>query len=387
LRSNFRRILPIYFVFLLWMILWTASVGGPVMPLYVQSLGIGVTGWSILATAIALGMFFFESTWGTLTDRVDRRFLILFAMFALGLLFPLYTFHFLIPYFVVMQFFSGAIACILGATTRVYVLDEAPPKYIGLFTSVWWAFYSVGGIIGPLVGTYLADSYSFDSAFYASTLLVVVLASLVMLTFPKLKRTTRPQNAQSLKSILNSRPSGLLFLSAAFAFMTVSLMRSFLPLFAAEQIKMSTVQVGALISATFAVQLIAVPLIGSLADKFGRRRTVVIGFLSSSIVFLFFLVTKTQSQLLLVSLVVSLGISGSSLLLLGLIPEVTSDTFYGTAVGVYGAFEDLGGIFGPLVFGLVWSIFSPAFIFVVGSTVQLVGAILIIASNPHRILS
>ena len=354
------------------------------MPLYVQSLGVGITGWSILATALALGMFFFESSWGTLSDRVDRRFLIFFAMLAMSLLFPLYTFHFLVPYFVVMQFFAGAIGVILGPTTRVYVLDKAPPKYVGLFTSVWWAFYSVGGIVGPLVGTHLAKSCSFNCAFYASTALALVLGGLVMFTFPKLKRTTIPHKTQSLKSILYSRPSGCLFMSAAFAFMTISLMRSFLPLYASQLIKMSTVQVGVLISATFAVQLVTVPLVGWFADKFGRRKVAIVGFTTSAIVFLSFLLVKTPSQLLLASGIVSVGISASSLLLLGVIPEVTPDKFYGTAVGVYGAFEDLGGIFGPLVFGLVWTALSPVAIFAVGSLAQLVGAFLIFATKPQK---
>ncbi|HKM75763.1 MAG TPA: MFS transporter [Candidatus Bathyarchaeia archaeon] len=382
--SNFLRILPIYLVLLLWMILWTASVGGPVMPLYVQSLGVSIAGWSILATALALGMFFFESSWGTLSDRVDRRFLIFFGMLAMSLLFPLYTIHFLVPYFVVMQFFAGAIGVILGPTTRVYVLDKAPPKYIGLFTSMWWAFYSVGGIVGPLVGTHLANSCSFNCAFYASTVLALVLGGLVMFTFPKLKRSTIPHKTPSLKSILRSRSSGYLFMSAAFAFMTISLMRSFLPLYASQLIKMSTVQVGVLISATFAVQLVTVPLIGWLGDKYGRRRMAIIGFTTSAIVFLSFLLVKTPSQLLLVSGIVSVGISASSLLLLGVIPEVTSDKFYGTAVGVYGAFEDLGGIFGPLIFGLVWTALSPVAIFAVGSVTQLIGAVLIFAIKPQR---
>jgi MFS family permease len=386
LRSTFLRILPIYLVFLLWMILWTASVGGPVMPLYIQSLGIGITGWSILATALALGMFFFESSWGTLTDRVDRRAMIFLAMIGVSVIFPLYTFRLLIPYFVVIQFFAGAIGVILGPTTRVYVLDEAPPQYAGLFTSVWWAFYSVGGIIGPLVGSYLADSCSFNCAFYASTVLALFLGCLVMFTFPKLKRKTAPEKKQSVKSIVSSRSAGCLFVSAAFAFMTISLMRSFLPLYASQMLKMSTVQVGVLASASFAVQLISVPVIGWFADKYGRRRVAIVGFTVSAIIFLSFLLVRTPSQLLLFSCIVSIGISGSSLLLLGVIPEVTADNFYGTAVGVYGAFEDLGGIFGPLLFGLVWAVLSPVAIFIVGSVVQVVGALLVFAIKPQRSL-
>ena len=112
----------------------------------------------------------------------------------------------------------------------------------------------------------------------------------------------------------------------------------------------------------------------------------ILGFTMSAIIFLSFLVARTPSQLLLFSCIVSIGISGSSLLLLGVIPEVAADKFYGTAVGVYGAFEDLGGIIGPLAFGLVWAAFSPVSIFIVGSIVQLAGALLVFAIRPQRSL-
>jgi hypothetical protein len=69
------------------------------------------------------------------------------------------------------------------------------------------------------------------------------------------------------------------------------------------------------------------------------------------------------------------------------IPEVTSDKFYGTAVGVYGAFEDLGWIFAPLVLGLVWTVLSPVAIFAVGSVAQLTGAFLIFIIRPQRKLN
>jgi predicted MFS family arabinose efflux permease len=69
---------------------------------------------------------------------------------------------------------------------------------------------------------------------------------------------------------------------------------------------------------------------------------------------------------------------------LALIPEVTPNTLYGSAVGMYGSFEDLGVIIGPLVYGFVWSNFSPVLIFAVGSLAQLVSAILIFAVKPQR---
>jgi MFS family permease len=172
-------------------------------------------------------------------------------------------------------------------------------------------------------------------------------------------------------------------MSALFAFMTTSLMKSFLPLYAKQQVNMSTFQVGVLLSATYAAQLAAMPLLGWLSDRFGRRRVAGIGLVSSSVMFLFYFVAKTQPQLFLVSVMVSLMLAADSLLL-ALVPKVTSNTIYGAAVGIYGSFEDLGFLIGPLIFGFVWSTFNPVLIFAVASLAQLVSAILVLAIKSEH---
>jgi MFS family permease len=99
--------------------------------------------------------------------------------------------------------------------------------------------------------------------------------------------------------------------------------------------------------------------------------------------FLFYFVAKTQPQLFLVSVMVSLMLAADSLLL-ALVPKVTSNTIYGAAVGIYGSFEDLGVLIGPLIFGFVWSAYNPVLIFAVASLVQLVSAIFVLAIKSEH---
>jgi len=212
---------------------------------------------------------------------------------------------------------------------------------------------------------------------------------LIMITFPKGRATRRIGSLSlitGLRSVLRVRSMAYLFLSALFAFMGVALMRSFLPLYASEQVRMSTLEVGILFSATSAVQLIALPLLGWVSDEFGRRRTVLVGFGLTSLAFLLFFLAGNPTQLMIVSLIVSVGLSASSLLLLALIPDVASDRAYGAVVGVYGSIEDVGLILGPVVFGLIWSLYTPVLIFAAGSITQVLGAfcLLPIVKNRHR---
>jgi MFS family permease len=63
---------------------------------------------------------------------------------------------------------------------------------------------------------------------------------------------------------------------------------------------------------------------------------------------------------------------------LTIVPEVAPSNKYGTVVGIFGSFEDAGTIVGPIVFGFIWSAFSPALIFAAASITQILGAFLII---------
>jgi len=388
LNSNIRRLLPVYLTLVVWTIAWTASVNGPVMALYVKSLGIGIMNWSLLAASAALGMFLLEWVWGALYDRIDLRLLMILSVLGMGILFPLYTIQRFIPYFLVFQFISGAIGVALGPTTRAYVSDASPRESIGLFSSLWWTSFILGRTIGPLLGSFIAQVWSFQVTFYVSTLLSFVTVVLIMITFPKRQATRRIGSLtimSDLKSVLRVRSMGFLFLSALFAFMGVALMRSFLPLYASEQVRMSTLDVGVLISATSAVQLVALPSLGWISDEFGRKRTVLMGFGLTSLAFLLFFLVGTPTQLMIISLIVSVGLSASSLLLLALIPDVASDRAYGAVVGVYGSFEDVGLILGPVVFGLVWSLYTPVLIFAAGSITQVLGAFCLLPLVRSRI--
>lgn len=384
MNSNLRSMLPVYMIMLLSSTLQSVSISGPVMPLYIHSLGIGIIDWSLLVTSSALGMFLFEWIWGTLSDRVNGKHLMLFSTIAMSIILPLYAIPFPVTYFFVLQFIWGAICVVLSPITRSYVSGEAPPESVGLMVSLLWAFGALGRIIGPLVGSYLAEYCSFGCSFYASSAMALVLACVVVLTFPKTGRRTTQRATPSHRAILKERSVWLLFLSTVFTLMTFPLMRSFLPLYASQQIGMSAFEVGTLLSATAAAQLVAIPLFGWLSDRFGRKLVVVVGFGSSSVMFLFFLVAGTQSWLFLVSMAVSVGLSATSLLL-AMIPEIAPNSRYGTHVGLYGSSEDLGTIIGPIIFGFVWSAFSPVLIFIVGSIVQLVSALLILGIRPKRV--
>jgi MFS family permease len=167
-------------------------------------------------------------------------------------------------------------------------------------------------------------------------------------------------------------------------FMAPTLTVAFLPLYAAQELGLSTVSVGILIASIYAVELLSMPIIGYLGDRFGRKRTIIAGLLASFVLFLLYFMVRSSTQLFLVSMGTGVAFSGTSLLL-SMIPDVTPKRMYGATVGVFGSFEDLGSIAGPLLFGLVWSTLGPIYIFAVTAVTQLAAAGLVVGIADSRV--
>lgn len=381
MNSNLRKLLPFYAIVLTWNIAWTASVNGPVMPLYVQSAGIGIIGWSLLVVTYGVGMILVEWFWGASYDRFDRKHLMLLTVLIMTALYPLYTLQTNVPYLMVLEFLSGAFGVAMGPSTRAFVSEESPVESLGLFTGLLLISSTLGSIIGAALGAFIAQVWSFKYSFYASCLLSLFTSLLILFALPKRKRrvgTTTPTSLTGgLTTVLHLRSTGFLYLAALFATIGGASMRSFLPLYASEQVRLSTFQVGILISANSAAQLVAMMLLGFLSDRVGRRRMIVAGFTLSALAFPFFFIAKSPYELVAVSLAVSVGLSASSLLF-SLIPEITPERLYGTVIGVYGCFEDAGVILSPTVYGVIWSSYSPVSIFAAASLSSLFAALLLL---------
>ncbi len=377
--------LPALVILLLWNVSWSISITGPVLPLYIKSLGIGIAGWSALAATFALGLFLCEWMWGSLSDRIARKHLLVFSFLCMSGIFVIYARHGSFFFFLVLQLLSGAVGVAVGPTTRAAVSEASSSHSAGLFASGWWVFSSIGQIIGPLIGTYIAQSSSFEYSFYASSALTVLMILVVLLSFPESHQLAEKSTSMiyGLNSTLRTHSARLLFLAAIFAFMGWSIVRTFLPLYASEQVGMSTVQIGTLVSTVAASQLVAILFLGWVSDRVGRKLLAILGFLLCSGSFVLFLLANTALRVFFVSIALGLGLS-ASLLLLSLVPDVTPKKMYGTVVGIYGSCEDLGIIMGPLVYGLVWGAIGPVSIFVAGSITQMLAAALVFAIRQPR---
>jgi MFS family permease len=330
--------------------------------------------------SVAAGSFLFEWIWGALSDRIGRSVLITISMFAMAILFPLYTVRNLVPYFVILQFMSGAFAVTVSPITRALVSDRARTGSVGLSISLLSATAALGRAAGPLVGTYAAQVWSFEKAFYLSFLLAIIGATVSIRLrnkelSPTATSTADPSTVGGLKALLSVSSICKLFALATLTFVGLSVLNDFLPLYASERIGMTTVEIGIMLTAVAAAQIVVTPMLGWFSDKVGRKVLISVCFASSSTFFICYMVAQTWLQLVLISVGLATLFSAGSMLLATL-SDMAPRRLRGMAMGLYGTFEDLGMMLGPLLYGIIWNTYGSVYIFVASSAAQILGILI-----------
>jgi MFS family permease len=376
--SPLRRLTPIYLLLILRNTAWSLSVSGPVLPLYVRSLGVEIVDWGLLATAHAVGLIIFEGLWGTVSDRVDRRWMLVAAILCMGLVFPLYALHSLVPWFFALQFAIGAFACAVGPTTRAIVADTAPAGSKGFYMGLWFTFFILGSTIGPVLGAYISEAWGYEYAFHVSSILLLATAIVFSLSLRNgsldgLRPARMSLPFSEALRVLFANPSvRLAFVLAVSIFMGISAVRSFLPIYASEQLGMSDVAIGAMVAISSATQLVATPFAGRFSDRFGERRLIAVGLAGLTVLYAVYSVIEDPLGLVAVTIGVSVLLSVCSLTL-AFLSKTSPRELSGMAMGIYGCFEDLGLIVGPIIYGYIWSAYRPPDIFLASAAASALG--------------
>lgn len=368
--NSIRRLIPVYVLVFLRGFSLSLTVNGPVMPLYVRSLGVSVSKWSFLATSLAVGLISFEAFWGSMSDRVDRIRILVLSMILMSCVLPLYTFKSLLPYFFIFQFLIGAFFVMVGPTSRALIADLSPDDRLGFNMSLWSTCVAIGGILGPVFGGWITLNYGYPTAFYTSTVILLVAA---IITFTNGKdNPSKPRGGgprvllTSSKEIIADPRIRITFLMALSIYVGVSAIRSFLPIYASELFGMDEISIGFMLTLGTAMQLFGTPIVGMLSDRISVKKMLSILLGSSGILLLTYLYASTPLHLIIITILVIFTFSSQSVSLIMLSKLADRDKL-GMTMGLYGSFEDLGLIVGPIIFGGIWEGLGPKYLFPVSA--------------------
>lgn len=125
---------------------------------------------------------------------------------------------------------------------------------------------------------------------------------------------------------------------------------------------------------------------GSASDRFGRKRVIVLGWIVYAIVYLAFAVVTSASAMTIWFLVYGVHFALAEGAEKALIADLTPATREGTAFGYYNAVLGMGALTASVLFGFLYSRFSPAVAFGTGAALAGVAsiALMFVLTSPDR---
>jgi DHA1 family multidrug resistance protein-like MFS transporter len=352
-----------------------ANIGGnmygPLLPLYVQSLGADVSRVGIFFTLSMIAPLLFQILGGWLSDSIGRV-----KAMAIGSVAGLagYVVFAVAPSWgwLLLGTIGLSIATsTVGPSFQAFVAEESSEANRGKVYGIVQGAFQVVGVIGAPLGGLIADKYGFRSMFlvatglyFAATVLRLVMARNVV------KKETTPAAAPSFGQLKTSLIAilGLLtaggivtwiFISDGIGDVSFSVVGNLFPLYMNNIIGLTKTQIGLLGAVSSIAMMLFITLGGILSDKRGERVGIVLGY--ALIGLAIFAMINVKSFYAFIGAWALLGV-GQALIgpaYSSLISKVVPQNLRGTAFGFFSTSLGVISLPAPYIGAMLWEKFGP----------------------------
>ena len=351
----------------------------PVIPFLITQLGASGRDMGLLASIYAAMQLVCAPLWGTVSDRVGRRPVLLVGV--LGYAITMVVFGLATQFWMlfVARMFSGVLGSAAMPTALAYLSDNLPEKERGGAMGQLGASMGLGVVLGPLLGGLLSSDW-LALPFFVGAGLALFSCGLVWLLLPESHlpqaAATEAQPAPfwrraNLQRILLSPAGRLLGLIFILSFGMTNF-QGIIGLYVLQRLEFNTQQVGAIWMVAGAMMVVGQgALSGRLGRRFGDLAVVRGGLLAGALGFGGMLLAKDFPGTLLAAGFLMLAVA-----LIG--PALNSHLsayggeHQGALMGLNTAVASLGRIVGPLWAGFSFDI-NMSYPFISGGLVLLAG--------------
>jgi multidrug resistance protein len=354
-RENKRSpLLVIFFVVFLDLVAFGIVI--PILPYYSKTFGATAFGLGWLMAIYSIAQFLFSPLWGSLSDRIGRRPVLLITILggACSMVATALAGTFWLLFFA--RLLAGLFAANIS-TASAYIADVTPPSERAKGMGIIGAGFGLGFIFGPAIGGLLSvHGYELPILFAAGLGLANFLFALFTLTEPeKTVQTQKKFSFNGLKSAFargaTAVPIGLFFLSTlAFTQLEVVFALFVLARFGFEARDAGWLLAGmGLVSAFFQGGLI-----GRLAKKYGEKNLLPLGFafFALSMAGAALSPTVLAFTLFLFGIAIGSGLVNPSLS--SLVSKGAPEDGRGGVMGIYQSAGSFARVVGPPVAGLMF---------------------------------
>ncbi|TES93039.1 MAG: MFS transporter [Anaerolineales bacterium] len=252
-----------------------------------------------------------------------------------------------------------------------FIADQTPEENRGKVFGITNSLFQVVGIIGPILGGYLAQNYSYKRMYFVAIILYASAAvlrfwmatSVTFKTEPKSEELTIKSLKTSLKTMVGLLTAGgiitWIFISDGASDIAFRLTSSLSPIYTQDIGGISVQQIGFLDAINSSVLVLLNIPGGWIADKYGERVGISIGFLMFPLAFLTFLPATTFSRYAVAWVIFAIGGSLLGPAYNSLISKAVPEKISGTAFGFFQSTLGVISLPAPWIGAQLWERFSP----------------------------
>jgi DHA1 family multidrug resistance protein-like MFS transporter len=347
----------------------------PVFPFLIDKLGASGSALGILVATAALTEFIFGPIWGSLSDRVGRKPILMIGLFGFALTTFLFGIATDIWMLLVFRAFSGVLSSATITTTMAYIGDSTSEKSRGGGMGILGAVGGAGTVIGPGIGGLLAGG-SLSIPFFVSALMALLSLLLVALLLPEsLPIEARAPKGQRIKIIRFDElwraltgPIGLLLLIAFLATFGTSNFESVFGLYMLKKLDYGPEQVGGILTLVGAIALIGRGLLtGFVTSHWGEPTVIKTSLIIGAVGFILLLLANTYALVLLTTGIFTVSITFLRPSIHSLTSKRTT-VGQGASMGLSNSFVNLGRVAGPIFAGIIFDI-NPNYPYLAGALI------------------
>lgn len=350
----------------------------PLLPVYTKTLGATGIQLGIIFAGFSIARAISTPVIGKSSDVYGRKRFICMGLFIYALMSMGYALSKTVLHLGTVRFLQGFAAGMIMPIATAYIGDIAPKGREGTYMGYFYVAFFLGFGIGPLIGGFVSDYFGMKSAFFTMGGFNFIAFVLAFSLLPGTENY-RQRNRTPISYTTMLKESGIIKGLFVFRF-TNALARGifacFLPIFAGIKLGLSGSEIGILISTSFLLNGIFQAPGGRLADRFSRRRLVVLGIIVDIFCLSIIPLTNSFGQLLSICIVSSTARAICLPSATAMIAGEGKKYGMGSSMGIFNMALSLGMACGPLIGGLVSDSIGVKFTFYFAAGVELVGILL-----------
>jgi MFS transporter, DHA1 family, multidrug resistance protein len=349
----------------------------PILPFYVQRLGASGRDLGLLTAVSALMQLFFAPMWGSLSDRLGRKPVLLVGVFGYGLTMLLFGLSTQLWMLFAARTLNGILSSATLPTSLAYISDNTAAKDRGGGMGQLGAAMGIGVVLGPGLGGVLSTR-SLATPFFVSAALCMVALLLVWLFLPEslpaaARQAPTKKNAIALREVGRALlgPLGVMLLVTFVVSFGMSSFQGILGFYALRKFGYGPEQVGTMWMVVGGVLILGQgALTGWLTKRLGDVIVIRLSLVTSALGYALILLATTYLTMLVTTglFVLFIALLGPALnsLVAGHTPMKQ-----GFTMGLSNSFTSLGRILGPVWSGSIFDV-NINFPFLSGAVILLV---------------